>query len=226
MSTYAYRDVADRSVIIQEAWFRAHTMGLGKVFDWVNPYPVPSVYVVKEGQLERWDQPEAYEWIRNQLLKEILARPIMIQDIAGRYSSRLRVLTEVCERGCPKDSKSLLEYLELFLELMIDFVVIYHLAEDERTPEDVRMIAIKARDEQALFAVQDRCIRDSLRCLYPQVEGFEQVIRYREIKYKTIPEPAELAARHKGWVVVPGGLYELGTVETFARAHTGFMFVR
>lgn len=219
MPTYTRTATQDTSIIIQEAWFRAHTMGLGKIFDWVNPYPVPTIYSVQNGVVETWDDEQAYAWIRDQLHIEIARRPEMIHGVADRYAARLRLLGEICQKGCPKNTRAFLEYLEFLLEAVIDFIIIYHLAGDERTPPASRDAALALRDRDTLFTAHDRCIRESLLCIHPEVKGYETVIRYREVKYDQMPSQTELEARTRTWVVIPGEYYELGTIEAYAASH-------
>lgn len=224
MPTYTYIQTQDVSIILQEAWFRAHTLGLGKIFDWVNPYPAPSLYVVKSGEIERWDDEAAYAWIRDRLCAEAVARPTMTQDVAARYVSRARLLDEVCRHGCPADSKALLEYLDLFLEALIDFIIIYHLVHDERTPSIQGGIAREILQRSSFLERHDRCIRASLLCIYPAFSGLETVIRYREVKYYQTLERETLTSRLQGWVVIPGEVYEVGTLESFAKTHPSVLF--
>lgn len=199
-------------------------MGLGKIFDWVNPYPVPTVYVVNDGVVEVWDDEVAYGWIRDQLHKEIMLRPQMLAGVVARYEERTAMLAQICSRGCPPDARALLEYLELLLDAVIDFVIIYHLAIDERTPEPERKVATALREKDTLFADHDACIRASLLCVYPHLKGLETVIRYREIKYDQAPDRAELERRWQHWVVVPGEIYEFQSLADFSKAHPSFVF--
>ena len=171
-----------------------------------------------------WDDEVAYQWIRDQLNREILLRPQMLANVVTRYEARVAMLAQVYGRGCPPDAKALLEYLELLLDAVIDFVIIYHLAVDERTPERERNVALALREKDTLFADNDACIRASLLCVYPGIKGLETVVRYREIKYNQAPDRQELEKRQQGWVVVPGEMYELGDLVSFAKTHPTFVF--
>lgn len=226
MTLYQHTNTRDCSIITQEAWFRALTMGLGKIFDWVNPYPVPKVYVVKEGMTEIWEDAEAYQWIRDQLHREIMLRPQMLGHVIGRYNERSAVLRQMCSKGCPPDAAALLKFLELFLDAVINFVIISSIAADERTPANERATAATFCENSTFFEDNDACIRASILCVYPELKGLEKVVRYREIKYDKAPTRGELEARQHGWVVVPGELYELGDLEAFVKAHPTFVFQR
>ncbi len=224
MLNFSHTYTRDTSIIIQEAWFRAHTMGLGKIFDWVNPYPIPSVYVVKEGVVEIWDDGEAYQWVRDQLLHEVATQPEMLKRVIERYRDRVSMLKSICAGGCPPDAKALLRYLDVLLDAVIDFIIVYNLARDERTPVELRATAQDIREKDTLFNDHDACIRASLICIYPELEGLETVIRYREIKHQQPPNREILLARKQAWVVVPGELYEVGTKEAFVSTHTNYAF--
>jgi hypothetical protein len=226
MTLYTHTDTRDVSIIAEEAWFRALTMGLGKIFDWVNPYPVPAVYVVKREGIEAWEDAEAYQWIRDQLHKEVMLRPQMLGHVVERFQERSAVLAQICQKGCPPNAAALLEFLELFLDAMIDFVIVYFIAADERTPVGERTIANALCEGSSFFQDNDACIRASILCVYPHLKGLERVIRYREIKYDKAPMREELEARERGWVVVPGELYELGDLDGFAKTHSAFVFER
>lgn len=225
MALYKHTGMQDVSIILEEAWFRALTMGLGKIFDWVNPYPVPALYVVKQKGVETWEDADAYQWIRDQLHKEVLLRPQMLGHVMRRFQERAAVLAQICQRGCPPNAAALLEFLELFLDAMIDFVIVYFVATDERTPADERAAAQALCESSSFFRDNDACIRASILCVYPHLKGLERVVRYREIKYDKAPTREELEARGRGWVVVPGELYELGDLQAFSMAHPAFRFL-
>jgi len=224
MPTYTHTYTHDTSIIIQEAWFRAHTMGLNKIFDWVNPYAVPTIYVVRAGAIEAWDDEEAYQWIRDQLQKEVVKRPGMMEELVQRYEGKLRMLDALCAQGCPTDARAFLKYLELVLEGVIHFVVIHHIGSDERTPALARETALRIEKKDALFDKHDQIIRTCLQGVYPELRGCETVIRYREVKYDQVASREELEQRKQGWVIIPGEAYEIGSLEQFAQNHPNITF--
>lgn len=228
MPNYKLSYTRDTSIIIQEAWFRAHTMGLGKIFDWVNPYEVPTIYVVTDGVIEVWDDEQAYGWIRDQLQREVEKRPDMMEELAKQYEGHLRMLDALCAKGCPTTAKAFLDYLEMLLDAIIHFTVIYHIGADERTPAAARTIALRVREKDVLFDTHDRIIRECLQSVYPELRGFETVIRYREVKYNQglSLSKEELKNRKEGWIVVPGEFYELGSLESFKQKHPTYQFQR
>ncbi len=211
----------DTTYIMQELWGYACSDGIEKEFGWKNPHLPGIIHHMNQGLIEIWENLEATQWLKDEVLKRNIEDPTFIDQVLKTYREKLMLLNPLWK----KESLSVADMkrlIEIAKEAIAYLAFYFYSAADERTPFVIREKALKMREQDEFFAENDTAIRSCLTQNFPDLHGFETSMFMNELD--TVPEKQVLEARREYSFLVQGKEQFVGSQDAFQKLHPDFIF--
>jgi phosphoenolpyruvate synthase/pyruvate phosphate dikinase len=211
----------DTSLIIQQAWFEVFYSGL-KSIGINNDYDTAVIHFMNNGGIEIWENLNCTQIFLDKLLEKNISDPFFYEREVNEYFKSLSFCESIWEEESTADLKELKKIVKVIFKAMTGFIVFYYSGYDDRTPKAIRNRALKMRDSDTFFASNDRFIRESLKRIYPHLDGYESCILKDEIER---PPSLDILKLRRDKFVIKGNVYSsVETIEDFAKNNPEFSF--
>lgn len=211
----------DISVVLEEWWTRGFVDLIPKRYGLTNPDQPYVVFYSTGENLQIWEHKAAFDRFKDWLLGKNQESPAFLESVIAAYRPVAEKAAAHFARGAETELDAVKEYAELAREGIMLFSIWYYSGYDERTPEEVRKLAIALRATDEFFARNDKHIKDSLIARGVPAEYAGLVFHEEFIS----PPPREvLATRAGGMVSIDGDVRFNMTLTDFAAAHPGYSF--
>ena len=221
---YEKQYTRDFSIIMEEAWDYALTTGMEKRLGIKNTAGTYNVYYISDGVVEVWGSVEGSNWLLAEVLRKNKKNNKLIPTTLEWYNQLVESLNPIFKKGCVETIEELRVFLDQLYEAMVGFAIIYHTALDKRSPKAAYELALRMREEDILFDSSDKVIRASLLHIDPSLKGYETVILRKDVD-TTIPNKQILVERKKHFVVIPGVVEEVITLQEFSAKNPEYTFI-
>jgi phosphohistidine swiveling domain-containing protein len=211
----------DSSLVIQQGWYAALAETPEKILGFKNPIDPPMFDYINDGAVEIWESAEAQKITNDKLLEINKKDKSFLVSYIKRHLKNLEYFEKKWKKQTLKTSKELKEFVDRFFEDVLVFTVFYLSAVDERTPKNLRNLALKVRETDVYFEKSDRLVRNSLVYLYPKLKGYENLILRKEILKP--PSLKTLAKRSKNMVLVGEKYAAAISLKEFAKKNTNYI---
>ena len=171
----------DTTIIMQEEWGFGCTEGVKQAFGFENPNRPAIIHYMNDGSIEIWENTQATKYLMNKILEKNLADENFLPSVITSYNKQREEIKKYWDKKYLSDINDFPEYISKVRSVMNNFIFYYYSAVDDRTPSNLRKIALALRNEDILFASSDTFIRDTLTHHYPKLEGYETVILKNEV---------------------------------------------
>jgi phosphohistidine swiveling domain-containing protein len=212
----------DSALVTQQGWYEALAKTPQKFLGIKKPIYPPMFDYVNDGAVEIWESPDALKIINDKLLAINKKDKNFLVDFIKRHQKNLEYFEKEWRKPALKSARELRAFVDRFFEDVLVFTVYYLSAVDERTPRNLRKLALAVRRTDVYFEKGDRLIRNSLIYLYPKLKGYENLILRQEILKP--PSVKILAQRRKNMVVVGEKFAAVMSLEEFARKNKNYVF--
>lgn len=226
LNQHAYKKIftRDQSLIIMECWDFAHNKGTAVWFVGKKPSMSPLIFYTFDGAVEEWHSVEQYEWIRDIIQQQIHADRNFAHKAIISYKEKLSGIQYAWDRGTLESVSQLEDFLDTAFSASSYFPIWYYAAGDERTPQSIKAETMDVRSHDIFYDECDRVIRNTLRHLYPALQGLETTILKNEIQ--EIPPLAILEKRKDHSIFIPGHPVTVTTDEQFLKANRQIDFLK
>lgn len=213
----------DQSLMIVEAWDFAHNNGVASWFDGKIPTIPPLIFYMLDGAIEEWHSVVQYDWIRDTIQKHIRADRNFIHNSIVAYKNKLNDVKTAWRHDHLGTVRQLKKFLDDLFAATPYFPVWYYAAGDERTPHTTKDEAMDVRARDVFYDECDRIVRNTLKYLYPALNGLESTILKSEIR--NIPPIGVLKKRKEQCIFIPGNAAKCMSVEQFLRTNPRIKFL-
>jgi phosphohistidine swiveling domain-containing protein len=208
---------------MQETWFYGQQTGLEKFFG-KNPFAPINVYYLVDGAIEVWNNNKAIMWLKDKVLEKNKSDPSFLKNVEQSYEKVCGLLKSAWLKGYCETQKELSEFIKNSFEANLYFVLWYYPAMDKRTPKELKAKAFALREKDTFFDDTDRVIRNSIKRLWSELDGFDAELLSAEIQSSKMPPLNELKKRKVSCVMIPGIFFDAVTLEEFSKANKNFIF--
>ncbi len=199
-----FRKMATRnfSIIMQEAWSRAHKENLIEKLD-LKEYPFDPIYIyfMKDGVEEMWKNIKATRWIHEKLMEKFNSDSNFFPELYKRYFDRLAEIEPLLKKNI-QTIDELKAFLNTVYEAINDYIVLFISLRIKDIPKEYLELARIFREKDTFFAEANTAVWKALNTLYPDFGYLAVYITDEEIG-KTI-DIEELKKRDNGFAVIPG----------------------
>ncbi len=220
---YNKKYTRDNGLILQESWSYAHLEGFEKAIGELNPFNPPNIYFVNNGATEIWDCDKAYKWFFDKLLEKNREGQDFYKMHVQTYMKILEKLEQYKIKGVLDSIQELKEFIEFLFLGSRHFVIFYYSSYDERTPKDIREMAMQIRKVDSFYDDCEKIIKKTISRLFPRAEGMELVVTLNDLD--AVPERPVLEARMKNCIFIPGQEMELMDLKEFQKQHPEYKFL-
>ena len=172
--------------------------------------------------MEIWENREATKWLLDAVLEKNLSDPSFLPKQVEEYKKVLKELTVLWEKGTLDTREQLKELSKLLEKGSMGFNLFYRTAFDDRSPQELRDLALEIRKEDTFFSRNDILIHTSLSKIFPELKGYENYVFAHEID--ALPSREILSRRKEHFVVVDGTEHYIGTLSDYAKDHPSYLF--
>ncbi len=223
MITYTKNYTRDNSLILQDGWGKGFVDGFEKWDKKKNPYSPINIYYVKDSVVEIWDSKEGFDWFFNKLTEKNKQDPNFFENITKTYKSYLDKINVFKKKKIITSINEFKDFIKILHETIKNYIIFYHSAMNDNTPEDIRKIALKMREEDSLFDDCNIIVRESLSHLFPRIKGMELVIIPTDLD--NMPSNKELEQRMNNFVFIPKVSSEIIQIKDFLNKNPNYNFV-
>lgn len=213
----------DFSMIIVESWAYALTDGFHKKTGFEFPQRPVVIYHYLNGAIEQWHAKGIIHWLKDKLVETASKNPAFLSQELDDYEKQIRVLQPVFAKGTADSEKQLRDIVSLSPDTMLQWVIYYHAAIDDRIPAVDRNRAKKIRDSDEYWELADRFFRNSLVKFYPELPGVEATVTIDELEHQ-IPARKELEKRYASWIYSPSLYSQTVSLRDFSSSHPQYHF--
>lgn len=201
--------VRDFSIIMEEAWYDALSQGLWKLLGVKPKEGWPNFYYFNRGIIEVWDNKK---YIR--LIKDAVFRKNgdggFFNNLIKKYKALVRLL---------KDNKvDDGAYIKALYEAIGMFSIFWYGIQNNRMDKKIRKTLVGVRDADTIFDSCDALVRKRIIKKYPKLAGVHTAILKDEF-LTGAPTRSVLKKRLDHFILVPGGISAITTLEKFARKY-------
>ncbi len=212
----------DTSLIIQQLFPEMAEIELTKI-GWMNPHGITSLHHMTSGVTQVWTNEAFYPWLMQKLLDENVKGEGFFDRQTSQFVESKKSLETLWQGGSVKSAYEFLDALDLIRETIFGFSVMFYSGLDERTPENIKEKTLILRKEDDFWDQNDTFIRNSIRSLYPEIEGYEVTLLKQEIN--SPPPLSELQKRLEGFTIGGTHFAELGSLDEFTAGHPEYEFI-
>lgn len=215
----------DFTIILQESWYHAYHQGLKEQFGFESPFTPPIIYHIQEGLFDVWENPEGIQWVHDQFLKKAKADPEFLPDLLQRYRALVKPLSKIWKKGRVETKSEFQAFINQSIEAATLFLGFYYLGMDDRTPKNLRELALKERETDVFFDSYDDVLQGSLAHLFPELGQLKTMLSRAEV-VGSLPSRSVLEARYHSAILIPGKLLQPMSLEDFLKGHPEYEFQR
>lgn len=209
----------DYSLMIEEMWNQAlsHSVdGIG------NPHQPKNIYYISDGMMEVWENKEAIDWYREQLLLKNNEQPDFFHTKMDEYEEFLKNLKKLWKNKHADVLEDLQKFVNLATKGMKYFLIFYYTAMDSRNQKDIFKRANQIRDKDIFFDQVDNFIKNSVAKIYPDRGKFANSVFAAELD--DMPTAAELEKRYQNFVIDFPDYAKIEKLKDFADKHKDYNF--
>ena len=173
------------------------------------------------GTIEIWDNTLAREWFMEKLLEENTSNPAVFHASIEQYKRELVEVKKYWNMVEPVSQDAFKKYLELLSSALFNFNVWYYTGINNKTPRDIRDVTLELRNEDTFFSSNDVFVTKTLRSMYPEITGYENLVLLDEVF--SIPSKDVLIQRAKGAALIDGRELFNGSHEEFAVQYPSYI---
>lgn len=213
----------DTTIIMQEAWGICCGTYIKELLGKGNPYRPGIIHYMNQGSIEIWENKKSTQWLMDAILEMNISDPSLLPRIMERYEETIQDIKVYWKDEYLKDISLFPIFFELVKKALGGFIPYYYSAVDDRTPEALRAMALKLRDEDTFFATNDVFIRDTLTHHYPEIIGYETSVFSNEVI--DIPELSILKERRNNMTLIDGVERAIETLKELSSRKPELQFV-
>ncbi len=212
----------DTTLVLQGTWATDQSILTPRYLGLKNT-PLPGlIHYVHNGTIEIWENLEATQVLMDSLLERNIADNSFFSKHLEQYKKDLEAIKQAWSKKSLSTKQELLEYVKLLRAIETGFTIYYRTAYDDRSPKELRDLALETRNEDVFFSTGDIFLHDSLEAVFPELKGYVNFILAGEIENP--PSLETLKKRKDGFLIVDGENPFVGSLEEFANTHPEFMF--
>lgn len=172
----------DTSLIIQEAWLYACVDGLEQKLGITNPFPLSTIYYMRDGALELWFEENFVDWLSNALRARYLSHPQEVVEILNKYEEGVKELKEhFWSHGPITDKGELVSFIDHVNKLMVGYMLMYFYSLAGDFPKELQEYVNALRKEDVFFDANDKLIRVSLQAIFPEYKNYVTCFLQKEV---------------------------------------------
>ncbi len=212
----------DFSIIMEEAWHYSIFLGTEKVLGFKFLGKSPLVFYYLDSSIEVWSDEVALNGFMERLDQYSRKNPEIMKAVLNAYKRKLKNFSPFFRQKRAGNNKKLIFFINLLFDIISYFTIMYYIADHSLASPAVRKIAEEIRLKDSFYDDVDNYIRQSLKKIHPSLGGLETAILKDEIM--VFPSKKELLKRQKGFILIPGEYFFLGSLESFARRYKNYVF--
>ncbi len=186
MSVYTREYVREFVLLLGEPWIAGNSR-LSAELQIPHPFELEEY---RDGAIYYWENMQGVQALIDAILRQNQKDDSFFREHIAMYN--LAVAAVESYDGTVPTREALKELMDLYVDGIVGWVVMYYSGGDIRTPEHIRSEVQLIRAKDALADTADRLLRGSFASLYPTVEHPETLLK-RDLLEP--PEPELLAAR-------------------------------
>lgn len=211
----------DTTVLIQQIWAQQLAKGVQERKGWSNPYLPFIVHYMINGTIEIWDNEKAVAWFQEKLLEQNLKDQSSIKQALAEYKEQLTKIKAYWAKGKAETQAEFEDFVALMPKLLFDFNQWYYTVTNEKSPQNLIDEILAIRKDDTFFASTDIYLGNSLKHLYPEIAGYENLVLAEEIT--NIPSLEVLKKRAEGAALIDGEVIFLGNHDAFAAQYPDYI---
>ncbi len=213
----------DTTLVIQQLWFSALTVGIGQELGITHPFSPFGVDYINQGAIEIWENVEAKKYIESKLIEKSFSDTNFLKDFLLAYETNLAEFEAVWKKNNLKSLEHLLSFVNKVDMAMCGDMTLCYFAGLEGPEQEVRNLAERLRVTDHFFASNDFVIRESLKRLFPNLGEFVVCVKLEEL-FGKMPTREECEKRFKNFVVASDGYTQVETLEEYRKKHLTLEF--
>ena len=186
-----------------------------------NPYRPVVIHATTGDNVQIWENKKAVEWFLDALLEENKKGIGFMQRIVDSHREVLENIQPYWEGREFSDPVKMAEYVALVELGNANISLIYYAGNDERTPQEVKDLAIEIRKDDEFFARNDAFARERVVAAGYDSRIAEVVLPH---EFVTLPPEEDLRARLSGAILLDGRDLETVSLTVFAEKHPEYEF--
>lgn len=220
--TFQKNYTRDTALFLQDIWARDQSINLPKLISKENPHLPGIIHYVNNGGVEIWENKEATQWLLDAVLEKNEEDPSFLPAKINEHKQLLNEIKIFWDKGVLDTPEELKQFAKLVERGVVGFNLFFRTAQDDRSPKDLRDIALEARNSDIFFSQNDTLIHKSLSNIFPELKGYENYVFASEID--DLPSQEVLEQRKSHFVVVDGSDTFLGTLDSYGTQHPYLTF--
>jgi phosphohistidine swiveling domain-containing protein len=219
--TFTLSYTRDTTLFMQELWAKSLINLPKEKFGWQNPYLPLVAHYENDGVVEIWQNMEALGWFMDKLFEENKKGTEFADALFAEYQRLLERFQDLVEKGL-LNKENVNEFKEIASQSVFIITVFIYIGTDERTPENVQKICVKAREMYDLFAESDSYIRKSIEEYAGYNSEIAGVVLAKE--FSNIPKKELLQKRLKNFLLIDGEEMYTETLHDFEKDGVNYKF--
>lgn len=220
--TFQKNYTRDTALFLQDIWARDQSINLPKLLGKENQHLPGIIHYVNNGGVEIWENKEATQWLLDTVLEKNNQDPLFLPTKIQEHKELLNEIKVFWDKEILSTPEELKQFAKLVERGVVGFNIFFRTAQDDRSPQDLREIALIARNSDTFFAKNDTLIHKSLSSVFPELKGYENYVFASEID--NLPSKEILEQRKNHFILVDGSNTFLGTLDEYAREYTHLIF--
>lgn len=212
------------ALVVEGLWGKGLFDLTYKRYGWQNPYRPITVFYVKDGLLEVWENRQAISWLLDKYLEVQNNNPQFLNKLFIEYQNLIQQLVKIETTADFANKSDQTHFIEILNEALHVCSIFYYTGSDVRCSETTKELCLQARKFTDLYAKSDRFIRKKLSTIYGISQDLAGVILPDEIG--DIPPVEILENRFKNFVFIDDGEQYLGEFASFKSIHPELYFIQ
>ncbi len=220
--TFEKNYTRDTALFLQDIFARNQSIELPELLEKENPNLPGVIHYVNKGLVEIWENTTATQYLMDILLDKNIQDPLFFEEQVELYLKYLEEIKKYWSKGVLTSKEDLESLGKLITQAMTGFNIFYRTAFDDRTPKELREMALEIREADVFFSQNDHLISKSLSIIFPETKGYENYIFATELN--NLPDLETLKRRKEAFLVIDGTDTFLGTIKEFSSLHPEYEF--
>ena len=214
----------DRQIITQQAWLYGCSDGMEELINCKFSFKFSIVFYVNEGAIEIWENREDIKQLKEKLDAFNSEDKNFCKKVLTKFNEKLDAFFKSkWEKGFTEDLSELKEVAQTFVTMTPHYVYLWYTV-NSISSEQIRDLVVEWRNQDVFFEKNAPYIQESLKKIYPKLNPYHNLITIDEIDNP--PNVDTLKARSKHWVLIPGKVSEIISLNEFEEKNPEYHFLK
>ena len=206
-------------ILTQWVWYQTITHCLDDYLDKTNPYQPVIIDYINEGLIEIYENQKSLNWFKDQLLTLNEKDSYFLKKILDEYKIIYSKVQKIYSSKTELTKNKFIQFFHLWQQGVKYYAIFLYTSNDARTPKKIRKAAIEFYDQDRYYIDSIPFIKKTLQKLYPKLGLLSYWILPHEFINNTEPSAKELKKREKNFVLIPGIVQEVTSLNNFLKKH-------